>query len=89
MQFFVAKWNEGQQDGQGKLTHADHVYEGNFQDCIPCGRGKYSFDTCCEQHGYYVFKNILRKVDNRVELVGREPKWHSVMLAHSIGKKDS
>ncbi|XP_065070221.1 radial spoke head 1 homolog isoform X3 [Rhopilema esculentum] len=85
---FLAKWVEGQQVGTARWVHKDHEYEGHFKEGSPCGRGKYSFRTGCELQGYYVIKDIVRQVDKRMELVGREPIWHAQLLSHSMASKE-
>lgn len=35
---FTWMWMEGKQQGQGQLIHANHLYEGEFQECALLGK---------------------------------------------------
>ena len=77
MQFFsqTGNWVEGVKRGSGRWITDNYIFIGYFRDDLPVGRGKFSFDSGCEQYGYYKMANLVEQVDNRKELVGQEARW--------------
>ena len=89
MSSLVATWEKGKQTGMAKLVHSNHIYEGKFQDNLPSGKGKYTFEDGIEQHGFYTMKNIVAREHGMMTLVGRKPAWRSTLLTHVLIKKES
>lgn len=53
---YDGRWFHGKMQDEGHLIHSNHRYVGNFEENKPRGRGKYVFDSGCEQIGKYVWK---------------------------------
>ncbi|XP_066921837.1 radial spoke head 1 homolog [Clytia hemisphaerica] len=74
-------WSEGVREGPAEWYNTGHSFKGYFRNDNPLGRGKFSFDSGCEQHGFYRVTNLVEQVDNRhVEVVGQETRWTCTSL---------
>ncbi|KGL98344.1 Radial spoke head 1, partial [Charadrius vociferus] len=51
---YIGGWVNGNQEGEAELIYLNHRFKGKFLNGNPVGRGKYVFDTGCEQHGEYI-----------------------------------
>ena len=54
-------------DGPGRLIYPNYQYHGDFKRNLPIGKGCFTFDLKCMQHGFYV---NLR--DPKFDYVGAE-----------------
>lgn len=53
---YDGRWFQGKMHDEGQLIHSNHRYVGDFEENKPRGRGRYVFDSGCEQIGKYVWK---------------------------------
>ncbi|XP_024869517.1 radial spoke head 1 homolog isoform X2 [Temnothorax curvispinosus] len=51
---FMGTWMEDRMEGPGQLIHARCRFHGFWKLNLPYGRGCFTFDNVCMQHGHYV-----------------------------------
>lgn len=74
---YDGRWFHGKMQEEGHLIHSNHRYVGNFDENKPRGRGKYVFDSGCEQIGKYVWKeteNLGEHEEDEAEIIVM-PMW--------------
>ena len=84
MIFITGHWVEGAREGPAEWFNKGHSFKGYFRNDHPFGRGKFSFDIGCEQHGYYKVTNLVEQVDKQMEVIGRETRWTCTSLNASF-----
>ncbi|XP_048506682.1 radial spoke head 1 homolog [Athalia rosae] len=51
---FMGTWIKGRMQGPGKLIHPRHHFHGFWELNQPFGRGCFTFENHCMQHGHYI-----------------------------------
>ncbi|XP_046837129.1 radial spoke head 1 homolog isoform X2 [Vespa crabro] len=51
---FMGTWIKDRMQGPGQLIHPRHRYHGFWELNLPYGRGCFTFENACMQHGHYV-----------------------------------
>nr|XP_033194058.1 radial spoke head 1 homolog isoform X1 [Bombus vancouverensis nearcticus] len=51
---FMGTWIKDRMQGPGQLIHPRHRFHGFWQLNLPYGRGCFTFENACMQHGHYV-----------------------------------
>ena len=50
---FPGKFNEGVREGPAEWITKGYSYKGFFRNDQPYGKGKFTFENGCEQHGFH------------------------------------
>ncbi|KYN02469.1 PREDICTED: radial spoke head 1 homolog [Cyphomyrmex costatus] len=59
---YIGTWMEDRMQGPGQLIHARYQFHGFWKMNLPYGRGCFTFEDVCMQHGHYI-----HETDNDVE----------------------
>ncbi|CAL7949047.1 unnamed protein product [Xylocopa violacea] len=51
---FMGTWIKDRMQGPGQLIHPRHRFHGHWELNLPYGRGCFTFENTCMQHGHYV-----------------------------------
>ncbi|EZA58707.1 Radial spoke head 1-like protein [Ooceraea biroi] len=51
---YMGTWMEDCMEGPGQLIHARHRFHGLWKHNLPYGRGCFTFENVCMQHGHYI-----------------------------------
>ncbi|XP_017763359.1 PREDICTED: radial spoke head 1 homolog [Eufriesea mexicana] len=51
---FMGTWIKDRMQGPGQLIHPRHRFHGSWELNLPYGRGCFTFENACMQHGHYV-----------------------------------
>ena len=88
---YEGTWFQGKMQERGRIVHSYHSYIGNFEDNKPKGRGKYVFDSGCEQKGKYEWvekENSVEHEEDQLEIMV-SPLWVGEEVAAIEGVEDS
>ncbi|KAG7205041.1 hypothetical protein KM043_005422 [Ampulex compressa] len=68
---FMGTWIKDRMQGPGQLIFPRHRFHGSWElNLVPCGRGCFTFENACMQHGHYVHVTDpdLKETQNAEEL---------------------
>ncbi|XP_050460190.1 radial spoke head 1 homolog [Cataglyphis hispanica] len=51
---FMGTWVDDRMQGPGQLVHERHRFHGFWKSNVPYGRGCFTFENLCMQHGHYI-----------------------------------
>ncbi|CAK9808762.1 Radial spoke head 1 homolog [Anthophora quadrimaculata] len=51
---FMGTWIKDRMQGPGQLIHLRHRFHGHWELNLPYGRGCFTFENACMQHGHYI-----------------------------------
>ncbi|KAH0951993.1 hypothetical protein HN011_005438 [Eciton burchellii] len=51
---YMGTWMEDCMEGPGQLVHTRHRFHGFWKHNLPYGRGCFTFENMCMQHGHYI-----------------------------------
>ncbi|XP_076181497.1 uncharacterized protein LOC143153810 isoform X2 [Ptiloglossa arizonensis] len=66
---FMGTWIVDRMQGPGQLIHPRHRFHGFWELNLPYGRGCFTFENACMQHGHYVHVKDLEFGETQNEIV--------------------
>ncbi|XP_053989324.1 radial spoke head 1 homolog [Hylaeus volcanicus] len=70
---FMGTWIVDRMQGPGQLIHPRHRFHGFWELNLPHGRGCFTFENACMQHGHYIHVKDPEVVETQEETIDERP----------------